>query len=175
MHDHGTFEEAADGTVALRYERSYPRPIATVWAALTQPERLVDWLGACDVEPRVGGTFNVFVDHEASRRIAGRVLTWQPPTLLSFSWRWPGEPETTVRCELAEAGPRETRLVFTHAGMVAPRVGSTLPGWHVFLERLGEVLDERTPGDLGERFKQIQGVYRERGGLPDGAVVSSCS
>jgi hypothetical protein len=44
MDDLGTFHSGDEGTT-LRYERIYPRPIATVWAALTQPERLADWIG----------------------------------------------------------------------------------------------------------------------------------
>ena len=78
MEDLGTYERDGD-LVTLRYERRYPRPIETVWAALTIPERLADWIGASVVEPRVGGIFNVFTDRDEDGQTRGKVITWTPP------------------------------------------------------------------------------------------------
>ena len=39
----------------LRYERRYPDPIEKVWDAITQPERLVAWLGEAEIELEQGG------------------------------------------------------------------------------------------------------------------------
>jgi uncharacterized protein YndB with AHSA1/START domain len=44
MEELGVFERRGD-TADLRFERRYPRPIGTVWAALTDPVRLADWVG----------------------------------------------------------------------------------------------------------------------------------
>ena len=38
-----------DDNIDVRFERFYPRPIDRVWSALTQPERLQDWMGASRV------------------------------------------------------------------------------------------------------------------------------
>ena len=93
MEDLGTYTEGPDGKVELRYERLYPRPIDTVWAALITPERLADWLGAVDLEPRVGGRFNCFVNRDEEAQTRGEVLAWEPPRLLEFSWRTPESPD----------------------------------------------------------------------------------
>ena len=163
MDDLGTFAETPDGRVTLRYERWFSRPIETVWAALTQPERLADWLGPCEVEPRIGGRFNVFVGNEGRMRVYGHVLAWQPPALLSFTWNWNDEPETVVRWELDRQGPQATRLVFTHEGLVKPRVDLVLPGWHVYLERLGELMRGTTPErDHRDRWREVQIVYQNQ-------------
>ena len=49
--------DAADGTISregerfvIRFERRFPSPIEEVWAALTRPERLTQWVGATEVE-----------------------------------------------------------------------------------------------------------------------------
>lgn len=39
----------------LHFERRYPHPIEKVWDAITQPERLVAWLGEAEIEREQGG------------------------------------------------------------------------------------------------------------------------
>jgi uncharacterized protein YndB with AHSA1/START domain len=162
MEELGTLQRQGDQT-SLRFERQYRRPIQTVWAALTTPERLADWLGAAVVEPYVGGRFELFVDRpEASARMLGRVLRWDPPTLLEFSWKVGAEPETTLRCELTADGPNATRLTLTHGEMAFKWVGLVLPGWHSLLERLVKALEtgSRAP-DSPDRWRELQAIYIE--------------
>ena len=82
--DLGTYQRRADGKLDIRFERSYPRPVQTVWAALTEPERLADWMGKSTVEPRVGGKFLTIEDSAAP--MTGAVRVWEPPKVLEFSW-----------------------------------------------------------------------------------------
>jgi uncharacterized protein YndB with AHSA1/START domain len=168
MDDYGTYERQGDQTT-LRYERRYPRPIHTVWAALTTPERLADWLGAAIVEPFVGGRFELFVDRpNASARMIGRVLRWDAPERLEFAWKVGDEPETIVRCELAQDGPNATHLVFTHGAMAFKWVGLVLPGWHSLFDRLARMLATGGPvPDNPERWRELQGIYIERYRLKD--------
>ena len=37
------------------FHRHYAKPIEKVWAALTTPERLADWLADAEIELRLGG------------------------------------------------------------------------------------------------------------------------
>jgi uncharacterized protein YndB with AHSA1/START domain len=160
MEDLGTFTESPDGKVELRFERVYPRPIETVWAAFTQPERLADWLGACRVEPRVGGRFDVFVNRDEDAQTRGEVTVWDPPHILEFTWATQFETPTRVRAELSEAGEGRTRLVFTHRGMERKWVGLTFPGWHQLLERLNALMTTgETAPDLEGRWRQLQDAY----------------
>jgi uncharacterized protein YndB with AHSA1/START domain len=168
MHDLGTLQRHGDQTT-LRFERHYPRPVHTVWAALTTPERLADWLGAAIVEPHTGGRFELFVDRpDAAARMLGRILRWQPPDLLEFTWNVGHEPETTVRCELQADGPDAARLILTHGAMAFKWVGLVLPGWHSLFERLTQALATGQPAPAApERWRELQALYVDRYDLQD--------
>jgi uncharacterized protein YndB with AHSA1/START domain len=165
-HDCGHYVREPDGTVTLRYERVYPRPPATVWSAITRPERLADWLGAAELEPRAGGRFAVRVGPGGCVPITGAVLAWEPPSVLACSWAWPDGGETVIRYELSAVGTQATRLVFTHAGLPADQMASVLPGWHLYLERLGEAVSGGRPEpDFSARHAEIRALYGRRFGV----------
>jgi uncharacterized protein YndB with AHSA1/START domain len=160
MDDPGTFERHGN-QATLRYERRFPRPVQTVWAALTTPERLADWLGAAVVEPLVGGRFELFTDRPTeSARMLGRVLRWEPPNQLEFTWRVGGEPETIVCCELAADGPNAMRLIFSHGAMDFKWVGLVLPGWDSLFDRLTKMLESgHAAPDSFDRWRELQAMY----------------
>lgn len=108
--DLGTYVRSGSAA-GLKYERRYDRPVETVWKALTEPARLADWMGAARVEPFVGGRYELFID--SPQPMHGRVVTWQPPELLEYSWHSAGAPSSLVRCELVPDGAG-TRLIFMH-------------------------------------------------------------
>jgi uncharacterized protein YndB with AHSA1/START domain len=155
MDELGTFNRH-DDTADLRYERRYPRPIETVWAALTEPARLADWIGQALVEPYVGGRYELFI--ERKRPMTGRILTWQKPTLLEFTWDTGDAPASIVRCELTPDGDG-TRLVFVHKGVGFVWIGLVLPGWHIHLERLGSLLAGTAEPMSMPRWRELQAVY----------------
>jgi uncharacterized protein YndB with AHSA1/START domain len=163
MDDLGTFERHGEQTT-LRFERSLPRPIHTVWAALTTPERLADWLGAAVVEPFAGGRFELFVDRPVeTARMLGRVLRWEPPHRLEFVWKVGSEPENIVRCEMTADGPDAARLVFTHGTMEFKWIGLVLPGWHNLFERLTTALEnDGAAPDSIDRWRELQAIYLDR-------------
>lgn len=158
MDELGSFVRNGDN-VDLRYERRYPRPIDTVWAALTDPARLGDWLGPARVEPKAGGRYEVFIDRP--RPMTGRILTWEPPHLLEFSWDTGDAPQSLVRGELTREGDG-TRLVFIHGGIGFAWIGLVLPGWHVHLERLASLLADAAQPLSRPRWRALQAIYLER-------------
>lgn len=166
----GTHTEEPDGTVTLRYERRYPRPIATVWSAISAPERIADWLGVAELEPRVGGRFTVMVGPNGDIGIEGEVLAWEPPSVLAVSWAWPGGKPGVVRYDLAPDGPQATRLVFTHRGVRRDQTLSVLPGWHLYLTRLEQVVEgEKPERDFSALHADIRALYSQRHGAQIGA------
>jgi len=166
MDELGTFSRDGD-IVDLRYERRYPRPIGTVWAALTEPVRLAAWLGQALVEPHVGGRYELFIDRK--RPMTGRILTWQPPALLEFSWDTGDAPASVVRCELSSDGDG-TRLIFAHKGIGFVWIGLVLPGWHVHLERVDLLLAGTVqPMDM-TRWRELQTIYLDHYKL-DGVML----
>lgn len=156
----------------MRFERFYPRPIETVWAALTVPERLADWMGPAEVEPRLGGTYNLMTDRAEPMR--GRILAWQPPEVLEFSWTMGGSPESVARYELSRDGAG-TRMVFTQTGVNYQAIGLMLPGWHHFWELLGLAM-AGTPDRVDwDRWRTLQAAYIAEYGLGDTQHEPGCA
>jgi uncharacterized protein YndB with AHSA1/START domain len=154
MEELGAFKRR-DDQIDVRFERHYPRPVETVWSALTEPERLADWMGASNVEPRVGGRFDMMVD--GPHPMTGRVRVWEPPHVLEFTFSNTHAPDSIVRYELMQEGDG-TRLIFTHQGMPYANSALMLPGWHDFLGRLGKLL-EGQPDEQGPSFRRMQAIY----------------
>lgn len=154
MEELGAFKRH-DDHIDVRFERHYPRPVETVWSALTDPVRLADWMGVSHVEPRVGGRFDLMVD--GSHPMTGRVRVWEPPHILEFSWSNTHAPDSIIRYELTRDGA-DTRLIFTHQGMPYASSALMLPGWHNYLARLGSLLDGVAPSDAPS-YRHMQAVY----------------
>jgi len=158
----GSFERH-DDVIDVRFERHYPRPIETVWRALTEPERLADWMGVCEMEPFVGGRVQLMKD--IAHPMHGEVLVWEPPRVLEFSWTNTHAPNSVVRYEL-EPAAGGTLLVFTHLSMPYENSALMLPGWHDFFTRLGLALGGMAPaGEMD--FRAMQAAYIERYELRD--------
>jgi uncharacterized protein YndB with AHSA1/START domain len=155
--DLGTYTRRDDGRLDIRFERSYPKPVETVWKALTEPERLADWMGKSSVEPRVGGKFLTIQDSAAP--MTGEVLAWEPPRLLEFTWSNKDAPDSVVRYELTRQGNAGTRMVFTQRGVLPGRTALMLPGWQWLFDRLANVLEGRSGTLSGKSWSDWQQVY----------------
>jgi uncharacterized protein YndB with AHSA1/START domain len=132
-----------DGTTrTIRFERVLPHPPSEVWAALTEPDRLGDWLALAEVEPGEGGTMTLDFGDGGIERC--RITAWDPP-----GWEH----------AILDDGSA-TRLTLEHTlldAAVAPAYGA---GWHAHLDQLAGHLD----GDAGpwqERFDAVLERYRE--------------
>jgi uncharacterized protein YndB with AHSA1/START domain len=141
--------------IDVRFERHYPRPVETVWSALTDPARLADWMGASELEPRLGGRISMMGN--GPHPMTGRITVWDPPKVLEFTWSNTHAPDSVVRYELTPADGG-TRLLFTHRGMPYENSALMLPGWHDLFARLGSWLDGSPPdGDMN--FRTMQSTY----------------
>ena len=153
-----------DDHIDVRFERHYPRPVETVWSAITEPERLADWMGVSRVEPHVGGRFDVMID--GPHPVTGRVRVWQPPLVLELAWSNTHAPDSIIRFELepVEGG---SRLVFTHRRMPYVNSALMLPGWHAFLGKLGAMLDGEATSAEPDGWRKMQQIYVDRYRLVD--------
>ncbi|MBI4923893.1 MAG: SRPBCC family protein [Devosia nanyangense] len=152
-HVLGTFERR-DDHIDVHFERHYPRPPETVWSALTEPARLADWMGVSHIEPRAGGRIDLMLD--GPHPSTGRVVVWDPPHVLEFTWSNTHAPDSTIRYELARDGAG-TRLVFTHQRMPYVHSALMLPGWHHLLARLESLLEGA--GSPGPGWRAMQAIY----------------
>ena len=158
----GTVQESADG-YQLRFERCLAQPVEKVWAALTDPAQLAQWLAPGELELMLGGrVYLAFTDGDGV--IAGRVTAITPPRLLEFTWTDEDDDFGYVRWELAteEGG---TRLILTHTVPESAR-GFGLPalaGWHTLLDQLAALLDGQPLPLSGEHWQEFHDHYARAG------------
>jgi uncharacterized protein YndB with AHSA1/START domain len=165
----GSFTEV-DGRPAVSFERVYPHPVEHVWAAVTEPDQLVQWFpSAVTIEPREGGTVEFSGDpHLADVR--GTVLTWRPPHRFGFTW---GPDE--VHVDLEAVGPASCRLVLTNVLAERDTAARNASGWTICLGELANVVDGyETDGPHSEinrdAFQPLYDDYRAMG-MPAGADI----
>jgi uncharacterized protein YndB with AHSA1/START domain len=169
-----TTTNPADGTVAhrdgntiLRYERRLEHPVTEVWAALTEPARLREWLADADVELTEGGAVQLRwlnTDDDGNHAVMDATITvLDPPRVLEIA----GDPHGTLRFELAEDGTA-TALTFTVTRPTDEGTDVVLPGWHIHLEHLADALAGRPVDwprwdrDHRPRWEQLRDEYAAR-------------
>lgn len=159
---------APDGTIRpvaggheLRFERFLPHPITLVWAALTEPGALADWLAPGVIELAPGGHARLAFAN-TGHVVEGRVVAVEPPHLLAYTW---GEGHGTVRWELSPMA-EGTRLVLTHAFPAADEAASFLAGWHAHLELLALALAGRPASWPWDRWHELHDHYAGATSVP---------
>jgi len=111
--DNGTFIEY-DGRPAVRFQRTYPHPPSRVWSAITEPGELAHWFPSkVSLEPYVGGAIEFTEDPNVPPR-AGRILAFDPPRLLAYTWgadelHFQLEPTGAAGCVMTLVNVLETR------------------------------------------------------------------
>ena len=158
----GTVQERADG-YQLRFERHLAQPVEKVWAALTDPAQLAQWLAPGEIELTSGGrVYLAFTDGDGV--IDGQVTAIAPPRLLEFTWSDKGGDFGFVRWELT-AEERGTCLVLTHTVPESARDFGLpmLAGWHSLLEQLAALLDGQPLPLSGEHWQEFHDHYARAG------------
>jgi uncharacterized protein YndB with AHSA1/START domain len=159
----GTVTVDADGLATITFVRRLAHPVATVWAALTDPSERAGWLGASTVDGRPGGTIETVADDppvdDDLKRMTGRILTWDPPRVLEHEWHQAvlARP-TVVRYELAADGDA-TVLTFVHRELTESDADGFVPGTHAYLDRLEAQLAGDPPPRWGARYAEVAPLY----------------
>jgi uncharacterized protein YndB with AHSA1/START domain len=175
-------KDAAYGIVVepgtVRFERLVPGPIERVWSYLIDDDKRSQWFAFGSLEPRVGGRLELRFDHtNLTKRKAPaperfkdigvpvgveRVLRFEPPTLLSFSWSGDAEDASEVTIELTPKG-EQVLLVLTHRRLADRKAMADVSGgWHPLLAVLVERLNGREPAAFWSIFKETEDVYERR-------------
>ena len=131
-----------------------------VWAALTEPARLPQWLAPGHIELCMGGAAKLdFVD--SGGVIDSKVTAVYPRRLLEFSWSCPGEPLRPLRWVLEPVGAT-TRLVLRLTVPANEDAARATAGWAAHLQMLAAYLagaPTRFPFDV---FKVARDAYRDQ-------------
>jgi uncharacterized protein YndB with AHSA1/START domain len=147
--------DAAERT--LRFERRLAHAPDVVWAALTEPERLAEWLAEAAVEPGEGGAIELDFGEGGKER--GRITVWDPPRALEYDWELTGEEPSHVRWRLAAVDDgRATVLTLEHSRLAADVASDYGAGWHAHLDQLAAHLAGGS-ADWSSRFEELRPAY----------------
>jgi uncharacterized protein YndB with AHSA1/START domain len=160
----GTVTTEPDGRQRLEFRRSWPDPIEDVWAALTEPERLIRWIGVYDGARGPGGTGTFVMTHEEGEH-AGEpmtILECDPPRRLVVEWEQQEAEDWRVDLDLWTENGR-THLRFVQVFPAGADVTDFAMGWHWYVDKLGaELGDAQPPGDW-DAFLAANGAAYGRG------------
>lgn len=177
MNEHyGTFT----GPETVRFERLLTGPIERVWDYLTKSELKAKWLSAGDVAPKVRGKVEQRFHHkdlsekddpipdkyknmEEGTYFEGRVIEWDPPTLLSYTWGEETGEESLVTFELTPKENNKVLLVLTHQRLGDDRIIhiSVAAGWHTHLGILEDRLEGKKPKGFWEVHVKMEEEYEQ--------------
>jgi uncharacterized protein YndB with AHSA1/START domain len=137
--------------LVVRRETHISAPRAAVFALLTDPEKILRWMGTeAQLEAQPGGLYLVNVT--GARFARGSFREVVPVHRLAYSFGWDGSEEvppgsSLVEIDLMEQPPDGTLLRLTHTGLPnAGQCASHAEGWAHYLGRLAEVAAGRNPG-----------------------------
>jgi uncharacterized protein YndB with AHSA1/START domain len=137
---------------SLTFKRRLNAPPAKVYAAWTDPEKIIRWFGRADAKPdsfraeidaRIGGRFRVSFSTDAEYyEIGGVYREVVPNELLVFSWAWHSTPERESQVTVALKPDGEGTLLTLHHEQLfdaAARDGHER-GWIGALDKLEKYL-----------------------------------
>jgi uncharacterized protein YndB with AHSA1/START domain len=133
----------------LRTEIQVAAPQATVFAFLTDPDKILRWLGTATTEAHPGGIYLVSVGDKYAAR--GEFTEVIPVHRLAYSFGWEGREEVPPGSSLVEIDLVErdggTLVRFTHSGLPneEERVAHE-KGWNHYLRRLATAAAGGDPG-----------------------------
>lgn len=160
----------------LRIVRLLPGPVERIWEYLTDPEKRSRWICGGVTEPKTGGkvVFEMHHSklspgetppkkwahvHEPGVTFEGRVLRYDPPHVLSYTF---GADDSVVTFELTPQG-RQVLLVLTHrsTGDDIPEQKNYAAGWHTHLAFLVAILNDQPTPKLWAMHDRLNQHYGE--------------
>jgi uncharacterized protein YndB with AHSA1/START domain len=134
----------------VRRETQIAAPPATVFAFLTDPEKIVSWMGTeAQTELHPGGLYLLKGIHTRTARGAFREVV--PVHRLAYSFGWEGVDEVPPGSSLVEIDLIDrdggTLLRMTHSGLPnAEQCASHASGWAHYMGRLTRRASGKDPG-----------------------------
>lgn len=151
---------SADGKGVVRMEDQFDTDIDDLWSALTDPRRLVRWLGDVDGDLRLGGEFRARF-FASGWEGTGRVEACEPPRHLLVLTEQPGQPgEHVIEVTLATDGD-QTVLVWEERGMPLDHLAGYGAGIQVHVEDLAAYIAGHERGDAGARWAELLPAYQD--------------
>ncbi len=154
---------AEGGKGVVRMEDRYATDIDDLWSALTDPQRLVRWLGEVEGDLRLRGEFRALF-FATGWEGTGRVEACEPPRRLLVLTKDPDEPdEHAIEATLTAEGDH-TVLVIEERGIPLDQVAAYGAGMQVHVEDLSDHVAGRDRRPIGTRWDAL---------LPDYTVLAA--
>lgn len=143
-------------------ERTFAAPIDVVWAALTEPDRLVRWLGTWSGDPSQGRIeFRMTAEGEDVPPETFHLDVCDPPRRLHLTTESADAGTWKLRLELSEQGGVTTLAFAQH--LTDPEVAASVgPGWEYYLDRLvaAETGGDVAAIDFDDYYPSLSDHYR---------------
>jgi uncharacterized protein YndB with AHSA1/START domain len=160
----------------LRFERTLPASVETVWKYLTDSDLRSRWFMAGSLDGRVGGDIEFIFDHDqlsdndvpmperfaanVGRRWTEKVVRYEPPHAIAYTFGKNSDSVATF--ELKDAGDGKTLLTLVHSGIKNREdAGSFGGGWTSHLAVLEARLNGRGVPDFWALHKQAEDSVKE--------------
>jgi uncharacterized protein YndB with AHSA1/START domain len=146
------YEKSMTEPLVVQRETYIAAPPATVFAFLTDPEKIVAWMGAeAQTEPHPGGLYLVKGIGNRANAARGAFREVVPVHRLAYSFGWEGGEEVPPGSSLIEVDLIDknggTLLRMTHSGLPnAVQCANHDKGWAHYLDRLAISATGRNPG-----------------------------
>lgn len=156
--------EDRDGTAYVVFERTFAAPIADVWAAVTESDRLVRWIGRWTGDP-ASGTITFFMTAEAADAPAETIIIEEctAPTRLVMRSARPDDSgeDWSWQVDLREADG-VTTLAFAQEVIDVELAESVGPGWDYYLDRMVAAETGGDPAviDFDDYYPAFAAYYR---------------
>jgi uncharacterized protein YndB with AHSA1/START domain len=166
----GTYSETSEGVV-LSFERHMDKPIEKIWAVLTVPERIADWMGEAEIDLRVGGRFHLKW-HDNQGEMNGVITVYEPPRLFEHTWDEGDGVTSRVRwCLAPDGGGCLLTLTHTFPKIDGPKLLGVAGGWEDFLEVIPRVADGIVDHGSHENYLRLRRGYAEKFAISDTAPL----
>lgn len=133
-------------------ETQIAAPPATVFAFLTDPQKIVSWMGMeADTETHPGGVYLLKGVGRSNRTARGAFREVVPVHRLAYSFGWDGDDEVPPGSSLVEIDLLDrdggTLMRMTHSGLPNERTcANHAKGWEHYIGRLTSAASGRNPG-----------------------------
>jgi uncharacterized protein YndB with AHSA1/START domain len=149
---------SVDGTGVVRIEMPVAADVATIWAAVTEPERLAGWAGEIRGDLREGGRWTAHL-FPSGWEGEGRVLTCEPGRRWVVEGAEPGHPLSTDELEITPDDAGGCRVVLTERGAALGQIQYYGVGVQLHLENLAAYLAGRPPVDPDPYWERLLPEY----------------
>jgi uncharacterized protein YndB with AHSA1/START domain len=149
---------SSGGKGVVRVEGRYDTDIDDLWSAITDPGRLLRWLGEVEGDLRLGGEYRARF-FASGWEGTGRVEACEPPRRLLVATRMTGKTDEQFIEATLTADGGQTILVWEERGMPLDHVAGYGAGIQVHVEDLAAYLAGRGRCDSDARMAELFPAY----------------